>query len=368
MQILAASDRRLVEQISSIHSRHHQISPIAANNRRSSFRRIVLMRFLAVFSALAAAAAPQVIHAEPPHRPKQLILISFDGAHDNKLWERSLALSKKTGAKFTYFLSCTYLVNPADRKAYQAPHQKAGRSSTGWALSVPEVQARLGHIWQAHLEGDDIGSHACGHFDGKDWSKADWSREFASFDDIVLNAWKRNGVADKQPDGWDDFVRHDIVGFRVPYLSDSPGLVPALAAHGFKFDASLVSKGPAEPVRESGLMRFALPRIPEGPNNRLIIGMDYNMFIRHSGGVNMPARAPEFEARTLAAFRDAFKTQYDGKRIPLQLGFHFVEMNGGAYWDALDAFLTETCSKTDVACVSYTQAMEMRKNGGASGL
>jgi hypothetical protein len=34
-------------------------------------------------------------------------------------------------------------------------------------------------------------------------------------------------------------------------------------------------------------------------------------------------------------------------------------MNGGAYWRALDRFLTETCGKPDVACVSYAQALPM---------
>ena len=89
--------------------------------------------------------------------------------------------------------------------------------------------------------------------------------------------------------------------------------------------------------------------------------MDYNLFVRHSGGLNSPGRADEFSARTLEAFRSAFKRQYEGKRVPLQLGFHFVEMNGGAYWDALDTFLTETCSKPDVACVNYAQAIGMLK-------
>jgi hypothetical protein len=34
-------------------------------------------------------------------------------------------------------------------------------------------------------------------------------------------------------------------------------------------------------------------------------------------------------------------------------------MNGGAYWNAPDPFLSETCGKPDVACVNYVQAMAM---------
>lgn len=37
-------------------------------------------------------------------------------------------------------------------------------------------------------------------------------------------------------------------------------------------------------------------------------------------------------------------------------------MNGGAYWRALDGFLSETCSKPDVACVSYAEALPLIEN------
>lgn len=71
-------------------------------------------------------------------------------------------------------------------------------------------------------------------------------------------------------------------------------------------------------------------------------------------------RSPkEFEERAYTAFRNAFNKQYNGERIPLQLGFHFVKMNGGAYWNAFERLLREVCKKDDVACVSYAQAMPM---------
>ncbi|MGO8572887.1 polysaccharide deacetylase, partial [Rhizobium ruizarguesonis] len=39
------------------------------------------------------------------------------------------------------------------------------------------------------------------------------------------------------------------------------------------------------------------------------------------------------------------------------LGFHFVEMNGGAYWRALDRLVSDVFHRTDVACVSYSEAI-----------
>ena len=66
-------------------------------------------------------------------KPEQLVIVSFDGAHDNALWERSRAIAKRTGASFTYFLSCTFVMTKENRKGYQAPHEKRGKSNVGFA-------------------------------------------------------------------------------------------------------------------------------------------------------------------------------------------------------------------------------------------
>jgi hypothetical protein len=81
--------------------------------------------------------------------------------------------------------------------------------------------------------------------------------------------------------------------------------------------------------------------------------MDYNLYVRHSGGKENAAHSAAFEQRTYEAFRAAFDREYVGARTPLQLGFHFVLMNDGAYWRALDRFAEDVCTKPDVACISY---------------
>ena len=321
----------------------------------------------AVLTATPALAKDDAI--ETPKR-KQLVIVSFDGAHDNLLWEKSRAMARRTGAHFTYFLSCTFLFPKAERAKYQAPHEKRGRSNVGFAPDREDAILRLGEIWLAKLEGHDIGSHGCGHFDGGKWSAADWKAEFTFFREALASAWQNAGVGEREPADWQRFVRQDVKGFRAPYLSAGSGLIKALEANGFSYDASLVSKGPALPVATGGIARFGLPLIPEGSARRPVIAMDYNLYVRHSKGKEKPERAAAFEESTLAAYRDAFASQYDGERIPLQLGFHFVEMNAGAYWRALDRFLTETCGQKDVACVSYVEALDMlakeKKAAGAA--
>ena len=86
--------------------------------------------------------------------------------------------------------------------------------------------------------------------------------------------------------------------------------------------------------------------------------MDYNLFVRHSGGFERPDEAAAFQERSYEAFKAAFDAQYEGGRTPLQLGFHFTLMNDGAYWRALERFAGDVCVKADVDCTSYARLSE----------
>lgn len=307
--------------------------------------------------ATDATASP----APAPTAP-QYVIISFDGALHLEQWERSRALARDTGARFTFFLSCVYLLSPETRKEYQAPGMPRGRSNVGSGYSRQDVAGRLGQVWKARAEGHEIASHACGHFDGKDWSARDWESEFDQFTAIVANAWKLNGI-EGEPEAWRDFARKDIRGFRAPYLSASPALYTALRARGFVYDASTVSRGPVAPKAQGGVTRFSLPLIPEGPREKQIIAMDYNLYVRHSGGKEKPEEASTFEERAYEAFLASFEKEYAGKRTPVQLGFHFTLMNDGAYWNAMERFAREVCVKKDVQCVSYSDYLVRRAGG-----
>ncbi|MDA4844892.1 polysaccharide deacetylase family protein [Hoeflea poritis] len=315
-------------------------------------------RFAAV-AVFCALSVPQTQANDA--RPDQLVIISFDGAHDNRLWQKSRDIAQRTGARFTYFLSCTFLMTRDQRWSYQGPAQKAGRSNIGFARNEAEVLKRLDHIWQARSEGHEMGSHACGHFDGGDWSERQWRAELSAFSSTLENAWSNAGAKDKEPEGWRSFVRDDVTGFRAPYLSTNSNLNPALKKAGYTYDASGVSRDPEQPRTGLAFSTFDLPLIPEGPRNRRVIAMDYNLFVRHSAGVENAARSEIYEARAYSAFRRAFDRQYEGRRRPLQIGFHFVEMNGGAYWRAMERLLSEVCDREDVACISYAEALETIK-------
>jgi hypothetical protein len=112
---------------------------------------------------------------------------------------------------------------------------------------------------------------------------------------------------------------------------------------------------PAPP--EGGAVRFAADcRGPEAtPDHRDGLQSVRAAFRRAGKPVQS---TKEFEERALNAFQAAFEAEYSGERRPLQLGFHFVEMNGGAYWRALERFAGEVCGQPEVACVSYQEAID----------
>lgn len=320
------------------------------------------MPFRSSVAGVSLALLP--LAAGATEAPPQHVVISFDGAGPAGQWERSRALARETGAEFTYFLSCVYLLPQEKRLLYKGPRQAAGRSNVGFAASREEVAERLDHIWHARGEGHEIASHGCGHFDGGQWSAAEWQEEFAAFTRLLRDAWRVNDL-DGEPEGWRGFAETEVTGFRAPYLSTGAALDAALANAGFSYDASRVSRGPAAPAT-GRINSFALPMIPEGPAGKPVIAMDYNLYVRHSGGFERPSEAPAFEQRSFDAFMAAFEAERSGRRVPLQLGFHFTLMNDGAYWNALERFARAVCTMPDVRCVSYrTLLAELRGDGPA---
>ncbi|MGB8819374.1 MAG: polysaccharide deacetylase [Rhizobiaceae bacterium] len=319
--------------------------------------------------ALATVAATTIMSEAEPARPVQTVLISFDGAHDVAQWQRSLKLAEETGAAFTYFLNCAFLLSPENKGKLDAPASGGPKSNVGVGKSRADVSARLNLIWRAHLSGHEIASHTCGHLDGKHWSAADHASDLQQFRTVLANAWSINGEP-REPFGWRAFADQSLKGFRAPYLSVGAGLEPALKSGGYLYDASTVERGIAAPKIKSGIVRFALPTLAEGPSGRRIISMDYNLFVRHSGGFERTDTDGNFERRTYDMLMANFNEQYKGKRNPVQFGLHFTLMNGGAYWRAAERFARNVCTRSDVRCTTYadyaTRLLKDVKSGAIS--
>lgn len=327
----------------------------------SPSRKLFALAVAAGISVLSAPVRALDAHdgADAPVNPVnpviQYVVVSFDGGSSLEMWQETRDFAHETDIKFTYFQSCTYLLHWGNKRNYDGPRHKAGRSNVGFSKTVDEIAARLDQINGALDEGHELASHGCGHFDGRKWSAKDWNEEFQAFKTILRDAYTLNDLPG-EPDGWAERAAGSVVGWRAPYLSRNAAMDSALAAEGFRYDASGVGNMGEKPPRTgNGLWDFRLALIPEGPKNRKIVSMDYNWFVRHSSALSRPQNAALYQRRTEAALNGYFNHTYSGDRQPIHIGLHFAKWNGGAYWNATKAFTSRVCRFPDVRCVSYRE-------------
>lgn len=296
-------------------------------------------------------------------RPPQFVVVSFDGSADDDLLTHWRHLATATGARFTFFLSGTYLLLRANAARYQAPRHGAGVSDIGF-FPVPhgmdpaeELTALVRHLGDAYLEGHEVGTHYNGHFCGRSlravgaWGAEDWRSELDQFDSFLDDVGANNGLAGLRF----PFASATVIGGRTPCLEgDFTILYPELAGRGFRYDASASAIEGTWPTRRLGLWSFPLHAIPLAGRRMRVLSMDYNLYFNQTGARPAPAdQVPAIRAQALKTYRDYFAASYTGSRAPISIGHHFTRWNGGAYVDALTTLVTEMATTPEVQLVTY---------------
>lgn len=317
-------------------------------------------------TGIEAGARETKIHrvAQPrPWRPPQFVVVSFDGSGGVRLWPYWRGVARRAGAHFTFFVSGVYLLDEARRTIYRPPRHSPGSSDIGFAQADGDLSARaivrgtLREIAGAYGEGHEIGTHFNGHFcapyDGNvdEWSRADWRQELRQFNRLFFGAAANNHLPSsaRVPFGADK-----IIGGRTPCLQgDFQALYPALAAHGFRYDASQVARLGDWPRREQGLWSTPLLEIPFVGHTFDVVSMDYN-FLANQEGMS-PA---SIERETYLSLRRAFFASYYGNRAPLSIGNHFETWRSWAYDHALTRLLEEVCRLPEVRCASFRELVD----------
>jgi peptidoglycan/xylan/chitin deacetylase (PgdA/CDA1 family) len=305
-----------------------------------------------LFAASASFAAP----ARAVERPPQFVEIAFDNCTELERWKELTAFAaemNKDGDRlhFTFFVSGINFIADSNHNLYEAPGQPRGASRIGFGGSPDEVRQRVDYINALYRNGHEIGSHAVGHFSGRNWSAGDWARELHSFRDILAKVGPNNGLGD---DVKFAFPASEVAGFRAPYLDYSRGLYPALQDNGFRYDTSGDSKADAWPDKTDGLWRFNLAEIGLHGINKHLLSMDYNFFVAQSHGVVVPSRHDFFKEQMLQSYLDYFKANYTGDRAPIHIGHHFFDYQGGAYREAVEEFAVDVCGLPEVRCTTYS--------------
>jgi peptidoglycan/xylan/chitin deacetylase (PgdA/CDA1 family) len=316
--------------------------------------------------------APVVQAARPPvaqskrRRPPQFVVASFDGSGDAGLWRYWRAVGRRTGARFTFFLSGVYLLGEERRVLYQPPKHDPGSSAIGFMQRSDRASSRrligelLVQLAAGHREGHEIGTHFNGHFCAPyddsvgDWTASDWRQELAQFDELLSRATALNQLAPIDL----GFGPTDVVGARTPCLEGKLGVLHrVLREHGFRYDSSSSALLGTWPTRDHGVWTFPLPEIPLADSYFKVISMDYN-FMANQPPATTRDESSRLEDQTYASYVNAFNESYRGNRAPFAIGNHFARWNHGAYVRALTRFLERVCRLPEVRCVPYVEVAE----------
>jgi hypothetical protein len=202
---------------------------------------------------------------EQTTRPPQFVLMAFDNCTEVERWQEWTDFLKdmnrdQTSLHFTFFLSGINFLAQENRNSYKGPleTQARGYSPIGFGGTPDDVRKRVGFINASRASGNEIASHAVGHFYGEDWSLTNWLTEFDSYNQLFKNVALNNDFPDSEKFAFNSSA---IVGFRAPQLSFGPPLYQALRKLNFRYDTSENGEPDAWPVRQGGVWRFKLANI-----------------------------------------------------------------------------------------------------------
>jgi hypothetical protein len=281
----------------------------------------------------------------PSNKPTQYIVLSFDGSKSIDMWEatRNFAKEMKQQNKpvnFTYFVSGVYFLTNKNKNEYQAPGKKVGASNIGFADSEEDITKRKEEMKMAVDEGNEIGSHLNGHFDGSNWNENDWKSELEQFEKLVPTK---------------------VVGIRTPLLARNKNLYKTLPNFGYKYDTSAVGKMGSWPVKdENGI--WEIPLVTINVAKKSTLSMDYNLYLTQTNGNDILEKGTEGWNKAFGevttAYRNYFNNNYSTTRAPIVIADHFSTWNNGLYWEAMKSFAKENCGKPEVKCTTYSELVK----------
>ncbi len=334
-----------------------------SQSRIGRYFRGFLASFMAVAAPFPTLLASPSLADDKPAAPPQFVMLAFDGGWDNDFWKSSRQFASANNVHFTYFVSCVYYLADADKKIYVEPRNGAGKSTIGWGGKPADIAERLQQTAAAMDEHQEIASHGCGHFNGKEYTSAMWNSEFNQFNSIMADAWKRYGTG-VEPAGWHDyFTKPGYGGFRAPFLSfNKDALWTSLSNMKFVYDTSDPAREGLWPIKDKGLWEFPLVDVRIAGSNRTTLTMDYNFYVAQTGAQpGNPKNYQRYEDEVFNTYMAYFKNSYYGNRAPLHIGHHFSQWNGGAYWKAMQRFAKAVCNSKDypdVQCANYSELVK----------
>jgi hypothetical protein len=282
------------------------------------------------------------------------------------MWKDTRAFSQQMIAAgkpihFTYFISGVYFITEANKTLYLPPKEAPGTSKIGYGDSSTDIASRLEQMNLAIQEGQELGSHANGHFSGTTWDYKDWKQEFRAFTFLTTNV-SLNNLLQQEPTQRQQLKlpAKGFAGFRAPELGISAPLWQVLKEEGYRYDASHNGSPQNWPTQNAnGIWSIPLARIPFAGSGKPILSMDYNFYFKQTDATDKAKKGSaawkQYYKEMLTSYQQYFTSNYDGTRAPIVIGHHFSLWNDGVYWEVMKAFAQEVCGKPDVRCVTFSE-------------
>ncbi len=321
------------------------------------------LKTTALTTLIALCITPSAFSDNPTlPSPPQFVAFAFDNCDEPAFWQETLDFSKQLNDSpqmraqnqsihFTYFMSGVYFLTQQNKHLYTGPHHNSGASDIGFAPNSKFISDRIQAVNKSLEEGQEIGSHAVGHFDASQWTEDDWTNEFTAFYDLIKNVFVNNKMTPEPL----NLNLSEIKGFRTPYLSYSAGLWPTLNKFHYRYDTSKTSQPNYWPQKLNGIWNFPLAELTIAGTAKKTLSMDYNFYVAQSRAKENVADADVFTKQMYDTYMSYFASNYNGNRAPVHIGHHFKQMNGGAYWRAMKAFAQTVCALPEVQCVTYSK-------------
>ena len=321
-------------------------------------------------AVVSAVPTPRINYKVSSTTP-QFILLSFDGSKSVSMLDETLVFEQKMQAEgkplhFTYFINAIYFLTKETAHLYQPPQHPLGTSNIGFSDSAADIALRIKEFNTAFAEGNEIGSHSVGHFDGSAWTHDEWKQEFDIFTSL-MSAVQQNNPS--QPIPAPTFLS-GIHGFRAPQLGVNDGLYKVLGESGFVYDTSGVEANDGWPKKDSnGIWHIPLGTVKLGPTQHPVVSMDYNLWYHQSNAKEETTKGTPlwntYYNEIETAYMNHFNESYTGNRGPFVIGNHFSKWNDGVYWEAMKTFAESVCGKPDVRCVTFKDVVDYLNTTGA---
>lgn len=293
---------------------------------------------------------------KPGETPPQFVLFSWDGASGNENYILDMIeRARSVDGTMTMFLTALYVLPQARKTEYKPPKRPAGDSDIPY-MSDKTVRRTIEAMSVAWANGNEIGTHMCGHFQDPNgvpsWTSADWEQELSQVYKLVTQWRTFTGWTDIEPFPFD--YTKECVGARTPLLAGRETLLPVVAKRGWRYDTSGTRARAAWPVKDRyGLYDMSMFPVPF--RGKSTLPMDYNYYVAHTKAkdTGTAAQRKVWQAEHRASLVAGLEACLSGNRAPLIIGNHLSPWLGGIYQDNLRELIVEFGRRPDVQLVSH---------------